>query len=298
MKLEDLIQRNDRVTADGGMGTMLIARGLKHGDVPELWNVERPNVIRQIHHEYIESGAQIILTNSFGGNQLRLARGGCADRMQVLNQAAGEVARQAAGDHSVVIGGSIGPLGAFIEPMGTLAVEQATQVFAAQATALAAGGVDVFWIETMSDLNEVQAAVNGCRAAAPSMPIVATMTFDTKGRTMMGVTPEKAGQFLGNMGLVAFGANCGNGPQEIETVIAKMHAANPQAVLVAKSNAGLPHLVNGVAVYDSSPDDMGLYARHALQNGARIVGACCGSTPAHIKAIHAVLNVGSAAARL
>ena len=137
----------------------------------------------------------------------------------------------------------------------------------------------------MSDLAEVKAAVTGCQKAAPGVSIVTTMTFDTKGRTMMGTTPEKAANTLAGLGVIGFGANCGNGPQEIETVIGKMHAATPQGTLVAKANAGLPHIEHGVAVYDAKPADMGVYARQVLQNGARIIGACCGSTPAHIKAI-------------
>jgi 5-methyltetrahydrofolate--homocysteine methyltransferase len=292
MKLEDLLQSNEPVIADGGMGTMLINLGLVQGNAPELWNVERPENIRQVQRGYIEAGAQIILTNSFGGSRLRLERHGCADRAGELNRAAALLSRKeaAAADHPVVVAGSMGPLGEFFEPMGSLTLEAATEIFAQQASALASGGVDIFWIETMSDLNEVEAAVAGCRRADPRLPVVATMTFDTKGRTMMGITPEEAAKALAELGVLALGANCGNGPREIETVIAKIHGKNPEAILVAKANAGLPHLEQGRAVYDVTPNDMAEYARRVWENGARIVGACCGSTPAHIRAISHALK--------
>jgi 5-methyltetrahydrofolate--homocysteine methyltransferase len=142
----------------------------------------------------------------------------------------------------------------------------------------------------MSDLEEVRAAVEGCRNAAPDMPLVSTMTFDTKGRTMMGVTPEKALAALGDFGVMALGGNCGNGPDEIAGVIEKMYGANANVVLIAKANAGLPHIEDGVTVYDATPDDMAEYAAHVHDLGARIVGACCGSTPDHIRAIAGALS--------
>ncbi|NDJ85633.1 MAG: methionine synthase, partial [Chloroflexi bacterium] len=159
-----------------------------------------------------------------------------------------------------------------------------------QARALLAGGVDVFWIETMADLREVEAAVEACRRVAPELPVVTTMTFDTGGRTMMGVTPEQAVATLDALSVAALGANCGNGPSEIETVIAAMHKAGPGVPLVAKANAGLPRMVEGRSVYDATPAEMAAYACRLRELGARIVGACCGSTPAHIQAIAAALK--------
>jgi len=152
--------------------------------------------------------------------------------------------------------------------------------------------VDVLWIETMSDLNEVRAAVEGCRQAAPGVPYVTTMTFDTNGRTMMGVTPEQAVAGLAQLGPLALGGNCGNGPDELEAVLHKMRAANPQAVLVAKANAGLPRMVSGAAVYDATPEVMADFALRLQAAGATIIGACCGSTPEHIRAIAARLGGG------
>lgn len=284
---DSLLAASQPVVADGGMGTMLVSMGLTRGESPELWNVERADDIRRVHRGYIQAGAQIVLTNSFGGNRYRLGMHNLADRAAELNQAAAALARLEAdaAAHPVVVGGSMGPTGQMLEPLGTLAFEDAAAAFEEQARALVAGGVDVLWIETMSDLEEVRAALEGCRRVAPDMPIVATMTFDTKGRTMMGVTPERALQTLSEFNVVALGANCGNGPDEIEGVIEKMHAAGPSVPLIAKANAGLPHIVDGQPVYDATPAVMGDYATRVRALGANIIGACCGSTPDHIRAI-------------
>jgi 5-methyltetrahydrofolate--homocysteine methyltransferase len=174
--------------------------------------------------------------------------------------------------------------------MGTLAFEDAVNAFEEQARALVAGGVDVLWIETMSDLEEVRAAVEGCQRAAPSVPVVTTMTFDTRGRTMMGVKPEQAVEALKAFSVVALGANCGNGPDELETALEKMHTAGSPVPLIAKANAGLPHMEDGIAVYDASPDVMADYALRVRDLGADIIGACCGSTPDHIRAIAQALS--------
>lgn len=290
--LQALLEQDHPVIADGGMGTMLFAMGLERGTAPELWNVEHPDRVRHIHRQYIEAGAQIILTNSFGGNRYRLDSHGLGARVTELNRAAAKLARGEAdaAEHPVVVGGSMGPTGQVLQPLGTLAFEDASAAFEEQARALVAGGVDVLWIETMSDLEEVRAAVEGARRAAPEMPLVATMTFDTKGRTMMGVTPEQALQALRAFDVLALGGNCGNGPDEIEAVIDKMHAAGASIPLIAKANAGLPRMESGVAVYDATPDDMGQYALRVRERGAQIIGACCGSTPDHIRAIVAALS--------
>jgi 5-methyltetrahydrofolate--homocysteine methyltransferase len=290
--LQDLLAEGNPVIADGAMGTMLQAAGLQHGDLPERWNVEKPDVIRAVHRAYIEAGAQIILSNSFGGNRVRLSLHNLADRADELNDAAARLARAEANaaPHPVVVAGSIGPTGQLLAPLGELEFDQAAGVFEEQACALVRGGVDVLWIETMSDLEEVRAAVTGAHRAAPGWPLVATMTFDTHGRTMMGVTPENALETLQSLGVLALGGNCGRGPDKIESVIARMHDANLQAVLVAKANAGLPRMVNGAAVYDATPQVMAEYVRKIRQCGARIIGACCGSTPDHIRAMAGVLR--------
>ncbi len=277
--------------ADGAMGTMLFEAGLKFGDPPEVWNVAHPELVRSVHRGYIDAGSKLILTNTFGGNCFRLGMHNLQSRVHDLNCTAAIILRaevKAAGAGALVVG-DIGPSGEILAPLGTLEYADALEGFAEQAAALAAGGVDAIWIETMSALEEVQAAVEGVRKAAPDLPVIATMTFDTRGHTMMGVSPEKAVKALTELGAVAVGGNCGNGPDEILAVIKKMHAANPTAILVAKSNAGMPELVNGKAVYKAKPGDMAHYATEIREAGARVIGACCGSTPAHLKAMAEVL---------
>ncbi len=285
-KLEQLLADNDYLIADGGMGTMLMAAGLEQGDPPEMWNILHPDRIRAVHRGYIEAGSQIILTNSFGGTCFRLKLHKLQDRAFELNKAAAELARVEAdaADHPVVVGGSLGPSGEIMEPVGALSFAEAVAGFAEQAAGLAAGGVDVLWIETMSDISEVRAAVEGCRQAT-DLPIVATMTFDTNGRTMMGVTPAQAYAELSAMNLTALGGNCGNGPAEIEGVIQAMYATDQEYPFVAKSNAGIPEYVHGHLHYNGTPDVMADYAIKVRNYGARIIGACCGSSPAHIAAM-------------
>ncbi len=268
------------------MGTMLIAAGLESGDAPEEWNVLYPERVRAVHRGYIQAGSRLILTNSFGGTRYRLGKHNLQDRVAELNRAAAANARAEAdaAPHPVIVGGSMGPTGEMMAPMGSMTFEDAKAAFAEQAQALAEGGVDVIWIETMSDLNEVKAAVEGARSAC-DLPISATMTFDTHGHTMMGVSPERATEVFKGLDLIVMGANCGTGPEEIEMVIEIMHKINPQAILVAKANAGLPKWVNQELYYDGTPQVMAKYAVRVRDLGAQLIGACCGSTPEHIRAM-------------
>ena len=273
------------------MGTMLFSAGLQFGDPPEVWNLAHPDVIRRIQRGYLEAGSRIVLTNTFGGNRARLRLSGHGDRVDELNRTAAILLRaeaNAAGNGALVAG-DIGPSGEIVEPLGTLPYGEAVEIFHEQAASLVAGGVDLIWIETMSDLNEIKAAIEGVRRAAPGIALVTTMTFDTRGHTMMGVTPEDAVAHLAAWGADAIGGNCGNGPDELIPVIAKMHAAAPDVVLVAKSNAGMPELVDMQAVYKASPALMAETAIEMRDAGARIVGACCGSSPAHLAAMAAAL---------
>jgi 5-methyltetrahydrofolate--homocysteine methyltransferase len=288
-----LLDEGGPILADGAMGTMLFASGLQFGDPPEVWNVSQPEVVRRIQRGYLEAGSRIVMTNTFGGNRLRLRLHGLHERVGELNRTAAILLRKevdAAGGRALVAG-DIGPTGEIMAPLGTLSDEEATEVFAEQAAALIAGGVDVIWIETMSHLSEIRAAVQGVRQVSADIPIIATMTFDTRGHTMMGVSPEQAVTSLASWGVDAIGGNCGNGPDELLPVIERMRAAAPDVTLVAKSNAGMPELVDMRAVYRADPPTMaeaGL-AFHAA--GARIIGACCGSTPAHLKAMADALSV-------
>jgi 5-methyltetrahydrofolate--homocysteine methyltransferase len=290
-KLEALIASEYILLLDGAMGTMLMSSGLESGDSPELWNVIHPEQVRAVHRAYILAGSRMILTNSFGGTRLRLKRHGLQDRVAELNRAAASNARTEAdaASHTVLVAGSMGPSGELLKPLGPLSYEEAVAAFAEQAAALAEGGVDILWVETMSDLNEVKAAVEGARQSA-GLPLAATLSFDTKGRTMMGTTPAKAADALGKLDLMLIGANCGTGPEEMETIVQAMRQANPAAMLIAKANAGLPKLVGGQVVYDGSPQRMAEYAVRMRELGASLVGACCGSTPEHIRAMAEALK--------
>ena len=288
-----LLAEGGPILADGAMGTMLFASGLQFGDPPEVWNVSQPEVVRRIQRGYLEAGSRIVMTNTFGGNRLRLRLHGLHERVGELNRTAAILLRaevDAAGGRALVAG-DIGPTGEIMAPLGTLSDEEATEVFAEQAAALIAGGVDVIWIETMSHLSEIGAAIRGVRQVSAGIPIIATMTFDTRGHTMMGVSPEQAVAALRAWGADAIGGNCGNGPDELLPVIERMHAAAPDITLVAKSNAGMPELVDMRAVYRADPATMAEAAIDFQAAGARIIGACCGSTPAHLKAMAEALAI-------
>lgn len=286
-KFRALIEDGGPVLADGAMGTMLFSAGLQFGDPPEVWNLTHPEVIRGIHRRYLEAGSQILMTNTFGGNRLRLGLHGLSERVDELNRTAAILLRaevNAAGGHALVAG-DIGPSGEIVAPLGTLDYEIAVDVFREQAASLIAGGVDLIWIETMSDLNEIKAAIEGVRRVSPGIALVTTMTFDTRGHTMMGVSPEQAVEALAAWGADAIGGNCGNGPDELIPVIERMHAVAPDVILVAKSNAGMPELVDMKAVYRADPETMAGQVVEMRTAGATIVGGCCGSTPDHLRAI-------------
>jgi 5-methyltetrahydrofolate--homocysteine methyltransferase len=282
-----LLAEGGPILADGAMGTMLFASGLQFGDPPEVWNVSHPEVVRRIHRGYLDAGSRIVMTNTFGGNRLRLRLHGLDSRVAELNRTAAILLRaevDAAGGHALVAG-DIGPSGEIMAPLGTLDEDEAVDVFGEQAAALIAGGVDLIWIETMSHLSEITAAIRGARQASPTIPVIATMTFDTRGHTMMGVSPEQAARALLAAGADAIGGNCGNGPDELLPVVEQMRAVAPDAVLVAKSNAGMPELIDLRAVYRADPATMAEAGLGFRRAGARIIGACCGSTPAHLAAM-------------
>lgn len=274
--------------ADGATGTMLQAAGLPPGVSPECWNLERPEAIRALHQAYVEAGADLILSNTFGGSRLRLEKAGLGGRVREINLAAVRLARDVAGKKVLVLG-DIGPTGRMLKPLGDLAIEEARASFAEQAAALADGGVDAIIIETMSDLAEALAAVEGAKQAT-NLPILASMSFDTHGRTMMGVKPEDAAVKLWGLGVDVVGANCGRSLTETLEAIRKMRNAVPKATLIAKPNAGLPHEKNGESIYDVTPDVMAEYALKFVAHGVRIFGGCCGSTPEHIRAIAVALR--------
>ena len=290
-RLQQLLDTQETIVLDGAMGTMLFTAGLQSGAPPEEWNITHPDRIRAVHRHYINSGSHIVLTNSFGGTHYRLKLHNLQDRVYELNKAAAENARaeaDAAG-RLVLVAGSMGPTGELLAPMGNMTFEDAKAAFSEQARGLAAGGVDLLWVETMSDLEEVRAAVEGARAAT-DLPVAATMSFDTNGRTMMGVTPAQAVRTMKEWGLVAVGGNCGNGIAEIEGVINAMHHAAPDVRLIAKANAGIPQWRNNELIYDATPAIMGQYAQRVRALGASFIGGCCGNGPDHIAAIAAALQ--------
>lgn len=285
-KLNSLLQSGKPILLDGAMGTMLMDAGMEAGESPEEWNVLHPDLVRKIHRDYIQAGSQIILTNSFGGSSIRLETHGLAERVVELNRAAGANARAEADGaaQTVLVAGSIGPTGQLMEPLGTMSVAQAEQSFADQAAGLAAGGVDLFWIETMSALEEAKAAIAGVRSVS-DLPIAVTMSFDSHGRTMMGVSPEDAVGELQTLDIQLLGANCGTGSDELIEAIQAIQAADPKLPIIAKANSGLPKMVETEIVYDGSPEVMAAYTTKVWKEGARLIGGCCGSTPEHIRAM-------------
>jgi 5-methyltetrahydrofolate--homocysteine methyltransferase len=282
-KLTDHLAQGKLLIADGATGTMIMAAGLPAGAAPELWNAERPDQVLRLYHAYLDAGSQIILTNTFGGSRLKLAKTGLAERTHELNLAAARLARHAANGQAYVAG-DIGPTGELMTPMGSLTDELALEVFSEQAAALAEGGVEALWIETMSDLAEARAAVTAARRVT-NLPVFCSLSFGLKARTMMGVTPKQAALELWPLGLTAIGANCGEGLEMIPEVLAQMRQALPEAVLIAKPNAGLPKLVDGKTVYDMEPAQFANRMAEFINQGAQIVGSCCGSSPAYISAL-------------
>ncbi len=280
------------LVSDGAMGTMLQESGLDDGGAPELWNVEHPDRIEAVLEAYAAAGANLITTNTFGGTAGRLAMHGLEDRLYELNKAGAEVARKVADRHpNCFVMGDVGPSGELMDPMGTLTLESAKEIFSAQIKALADGGVDAILIETMSDLAEVEAAVNAAKEVAPHLPIITTMSFDTNLRTMMGVKPTLAVTYLASLGVRIIGANCGRGIDEMRVIAKELVDARPDGVfIITQSNSGLPKLVGDTFIYEGTPDEMGKYATEMKSLGVNVVGSCCGSTPAHTASISAAVQ--------
>ncbi len=279
--------------ADGATGSNLFDVGLMSGDAPELWNTEHPERITKLHQDFVDAGADIILTNSFGGTTYRLKLHNAQGRMAELNTRAAQIARKVAdaSGRTVAVAGSMGPTGEIMEPIGPLTFDQAKAAFAEQALALAAGGADVLWIETMSSREEVEAAVAG--AAVANLPIVCTLSFDTNGRTMMGISPSDFSGIEKTLSprLAACGTNCGVGASEVVACIHNLaEAMGPEVVLVAKGNCGIPQYVEGAICYNGTPEIMANYARMALDAGARIIGGCCGTSAKHLRAMRDALD--------
>ncbi len=287
----ELLAQKSFLLVDGAMGTELFARGLGAGDPPELWNVDEPERVKSIHQAYVDAGSDIFLTNSFGGTHYRLALHKLDDRVVELNEAAARVGRQVAdsADRPVLVAGSMGPTGELLDPLGTMSVSACTAAFAEQAEGLTKGGADLLWIETMSSLEELEAAVLGARETS-TLPIVATMSFDTAGRTMMGVSGTQAAGLGARLGIAAIGANCGNNLADTHAAVSEMAEANPGCLLVSKGNAGIPEWHGADLHYSATPEVMAAFAAQARDQGVQLIGACCGSTPEHIAKMRRVLD--------
>lgn len=273
---------------DGGYGWLLQERGLPPGEVAELWNVENPAAIEALHEEYAAAGASILTTNTFGGTRPRLDMNSLAERCVELNEAGAAIARRVADRHNALVAGDLGPTGELLEPIGALSVDDAMSYFAEQLKGLVAGGIDLVLIETMSDLTEVQAAIAAARTVAPALPIIVTLSFDTNLRTMMGVAPADAVRGLADAGVDAVGANCGRGPEEMTQIAAALveaRADHDHLLLVAQSNAGLPQISGDQFEYTVDPAEMAEHATELRGLGVDVIGACCGSSPEHIRAI-------------
>lgn len=288
--LAELLAKNDVLLADGATGTNYFALGLSAGHPPELWNVEHPDRVKAVHQSFVDAGADIILTNSFGGTAQRLKLHRAEGRVEELAEIAARLASEVADAASrpVVVAGSVGPTGELFEPLGALTADVAVASFREQIRGLKAGGADVVWIETMSSADEVRAAAQA--AIDEGMPYTATCSFDTAGRTMMGLLPSAlAGVFDGlAVAPVAFGANCGVGASDILISVAAM--CDGAHTVIAKGNCGIPQFQGTEIVYSGTPELMGSYARLAADTGVRIVGGCCGTSSAHLAAMRRALD--------
>ncbi|MFU8899294.1 MAG: betaine--homocysteine S-methyltransferase [Roseinatronobacter sp.] len=288
----ELLAQRDWLLADGATGTNLFNMGLASGDAPELWNDEQPDNIRALYRNAVQAGSDLFLTNTFGGNASRLKLHDAQSRVHELNKAGAELGREIAdkSGRRVIVAGSVGPTGDIMAPMGSLTHELAVEMFHEQAEGLKAGGADVLWVETISAPEEYKAAAEA--AALAGMPWCGTMSFDTAGRTMMGVTSAAMSQMVHKLKHkpLAFGANCGVGASDLLRTVLGFVEAGSELPIIAKGNAGIPKYHDGHIHYDGTPALMADYAVLARDCGARIIGGCCGTMPNHLRAMREALE--------
>lgn len=290
--LAELIDEKGVLLADGATGTNLFAMGLMSGEAPELWNESAPEKVTRLHQDFVDSGSDIILTNSFGGTRQRLKLHGAQDRVFELNRKAARLARAVAdgAGRRVIVGGSVGPTGELFAPLGTLDFDEAVAAFREQIEGLKAGGAEIAWIETMSSPDEIRAAAQA--AIEAGLPYVYTGSFDTAGKTMMGLHPGDIHGVTADLDEqpIAFGANCGVGAPDILASLLEMSAASPDTVLIVKGNCGVPEFRGEKIVYSGTPELMSEYAHLAIDAGAKVIGGCCGTTCEHLQAMRRALD--------
>lgn len=290
MPFSQALANADWLLADGATGTNLFAMGLEAGDAPELWNTDKPDMIKKLYQLSVDAGSDVFLTNSFGGTSARLKLHNAQNRVGELNRVAAELARDVAdrSDRKVYVAGSVGPTGELLEPVGSLSHAEAVEMFHEQAEALKDGGVDVLWVETISSAEEFRAAAEAF--ARVDMPWCGTMSFDTAGRTMMGVTAPMFTDLINSLDHkpLGYGANCGTGASDLVRTLQGFGSSD--SAIISKGNAGIPKYVDGHICYDGTPDLMAQYAVMAYNSGAKIIGGCCGTRPEHLVKMRAALE--------
>ena len=283
-EFSDLLIENKLIVSDGATGTNLIQRGLERGVTAENWVIDHPEKIKKLHLEFIEAGAEIILTSTFGGSEIRLEQSGLRDKYEQVNHAAVTLAKEAVKNTRVLVAGSMGPLGQMLKPFGGLEITEAERYYARQALALCEAGVDIIVIETQFNLNEARAAINGVKSSC-QQALVCSFSFDRGVKTMMGVSPSSFAREVDGLGLSAIGINCGKSLDDNVNALKELSNVTTTPIWF-KPNAGLPHLdESGEASYDITLDQMAKNVNTWIEAGARIIGGCCGTTPEHLRAI-------------
>jgi methionine synthase I (cobalamin-dependent) len=286
-----MLQDKSHILADGATGTNLFGMGLETGDPPEPWNIDHKDRRRSLHQGFVDAGSDLFLTNSFGGTSYRLKLHNLEKRVFELNKAAGVIAREVAdqADRLVIVAGSMGPTGEMIEPHGLMTSREATDAFRAQAEGLAEGGADVLWLETMYAMEELEAAMEAVKDIG--LPVCATMSFDTAGKTMMGITPSNLAKKSKDLNLSGFGANCGIGaPDLLATINDISKNVDPGTVVISKANCGIPEFVDGNITYSGTEELMSEYVQIAINSGAKIIGGCCGTSFDHVRAMRKAMD--------
>lgn len=287
---DDLLHEREFLLADGATGTNLFAMGLESGEAPEAWLLQHPDRVQALHQSFVDAGSDLFLTNTFGGTRHRLKLHGLDDQVTSLNRLAAQIARDVAdkAGRRVLVAGSVGPTGEILAPLGKLDKADAVDSFKEQIEGLVEGGIDLVWIETISAPDELEAAAEAARSF--DVPVCATMSFDSAGRTMMGLTPRAFASLATDFNLDGFGANCGVGAADLMSSVLGFADASPSQPIIAKANCGIPSYEDGKIVYSGTVEQMAAYAQLARAAGAKIIGGCCGTKPEHVAAMRKSLD--------